>query len=404
MPIYAYHGRDKDGRRVKGQIESFSEKAALEHLTAQGYLIAGLLKRRDRASFLFRAQLWSPVSTTDLLMFFLQLQNMLDAGVPLLTAIESSAQQSGRSSLRHIAADLAKRVTGGSSFSQALRSHSSVFDNLYADLIEVGEASGTLPESLRRVGELIESRDELNYQIKSALAYPIVLMVASVGVIAFAMVWLIPSFAVIFNRTGVPLPLPTRVMYGAGMWLKQNFILLIGVLLFMFVFLKGLLHFERFRYIWDRFWLRFPMIGTLIRRIETGRATRTFSSLLSSGVPMLTALVFVQRTTSNLFFQKGLKSAREAIERGERLTDAFRSESLFTSDVLQMVDTGEQSGSLDKMLLRVAVFYDQLIRRTLKSLTSVIEPFFIVLMGALVASIMLSVLLPIFDMIKIFKP
>ena len=404
MATYVYKVRDTKGKQLKGSVEAVSERAAADRLTASGLLVTTIKPKQNLSLWTNLDITASKISADDLTMFYLQLGNMLDAGLPLLTALRSMQGQIDNRSLKKSVSEITRRIEGGESLSEGMSRFPKIFPPLYRNLIQVGETSGNLGYVLANIAELNESKEELNHQIRSALAYPIILILASVAVVVFMMMWLIPAFIVIFDRSNIPLPTPTRVLYALSLFLKSNWPVVSGLIVILFVGGKLLLRLHFVKYRWDQFWLSVPVIGLLTKRIEISRWARNIALMLRSGVPLLKALQISKSLTGNAVFEETLRLAPDSVEAGGKLAEAIQKNGVFPNDVIQMVATGESSGSLDKMLHKVSEFYDQLVTRSLKKLTSMIEPTFILLMGVVVGFIMLSIFLPIFDMIKIFKP
>lgn len=402
MPLYAYIGRDRKGKKLRGLIESASEKTAVDQLLREGWLIAKI--KLSTGSPWWRFRLENKVSSDDFVLFLLRLENLLEAGVSLFAALKTLATQAGSSKLRRLTENISEKVEGGQSFSEAASSAPDVFSDLDCQMIRVGETSGSLPQALRHIIILHEASEELRHKLQSALTYPAILIVACVGVISIAIGWLIPAFTVIFEKAGVPLPLPTRILNGVAMWMHSHSIFLFIASSVLIVAVRLFLQIERIKFFWDRAWLQCPQIGTLLKRVEIARWGRTTALMLASGVPLVQTLDTVQKIPSNFAFRKALADAFEHVVGGESLAVSLERAGLFPGDVVQMVATGEMSGALDKMLRKISEFYDELIARALKHLTGMIEPIFVLVMGGLVGFIMLSILLPIFDMIKIFKP
>ncbi len=401
MPTFAYQVRDKEGKKIKGTIEGLSEKGVADRLTNSGYLITKISLSQNSVLL---GGFSSRISPDDMTMFYFQLANIVEAGIPLVKALETVSDQLHHGTLQKIIQNLASRLTGGESLSEAMSRHEKTFPFLYRSMIRVGETSGSLSETLRHVAQLNEASSELRHQVRSALAYPMVLIVASIAVVIFMMVWIVPSFTEIFNRAGIVLPLPTRLVYGLSMWIKHQPYLLVAMLFVSTVGVRFALRVRPIKYQWDRFWLSMPAIGPLICRVEVSHWSRNVTLMISSGVPILQTLEISKDLTQNFVFQEALEKLYVHVQGGGKLADMLQKSKVFPADVVQMVSTGENSGTLDKMLLKVSEFYDQLIARTLKKVTSLIEPIFIVIIGGIVALIMLAILLPIFDMIKIFSP
>jgi len=403
MPTYAYQVRDKEGRKVRGKIEAPSEKMVVDRLLEEGFLITQVKPASRLVLSSDLLSMGAKISSDDFTMFYFQLGNMVEAGIPLLTALQAVVSQIDNGTLKKIVQSLISKVENGASFSEAMSHHAKIFPLLYRSMVRVGETSGTLAETLRHVGELNEARAELEHQVRSALAYPVVLIVASIAVVILMMVWIVPTFTTIFSKAGIPLPLPTRLIVGFSVWVKAKPWLLAGILVGGSIGGRSLMRLPSVKYQWDRFWLSVPTVGLLIRRIEVARWSRSAGLMLSSGVPILQTLEIAQNLTQNLVFKEVLANAYVGIQGGEKLADNLQKGGAFPNDVVQMVSTGENSGTLDKMLYKVANFYDQLITRTLTKVTAMIEPISILFMGGVIGFIMLSILLPIFDMIKIFS-
>ncbi len=403
MPTFAYQARTQQGKKVFGTVEAVSEHSLADQLKREGYFITSI-KATDAHSHQasLRVSSGGRVGAAQLSLFYFQLGNMLEAGVPLLASLKAVQKQSTKQFFKQVVLMLATQVEQGVRFSDALTRYPRIFPELYRAMIQVGETSGNLDLVLKQVAELNERNEKLRHEIFSALAYPVVLVCASIAVVTFMIVWIVPSFSAIFLRAGVPLPLPTRLLYGFSMWVKSNvWFLAVAAIAFGFG-APFLLRFEKFKYGWDRFWLSVPIVGQLISQIEISLWARNVALMHASGVPILKTLEMTGKLAGNLPFQRVLIQARVRVQAGEKLGETIKEGGIFPPDIVQMVLTGEQSGNLDKMLYKAALFYDELLTRTLKQLTSAIEPIFIVFMGIVVGFIMISVLLPIFDMLKLF--
>lgn len=402
MAQFIYKARDKSGKKVTGTTEALSEKTAADRLVALGYLPTEI-KKKSLSGSSAQGFSKSKIHPDDLTMFYLQLSNMIDAGVPLLSAIQNMENQIEAPALKQIVKDISRKIEGGESFSSSLKYHKETFSSIDRSMIEVGESSGNIAQIFQHMADLTESKANLEHEIRSALAYPIVLMIASVAVVIFMMVWVIPSFQMIFERAGVPLPLPTRIIYSLGMFIRHHYILVVFAVIALVALLRILLRVPSIKYWWDSTIIRIPMLGHLLIRIEVTRWARNVGIMVGSGIPILDALSISCGLTQNVLFQEIYQLAVNNVQSGNRIAESLAFKKVFPNDVIQMISTGEQSGNLDKMLGKVAVFYDVLVKRSLKKLTSMIEPIFILILGGIIGFIMLSILLPIFDMIKLFN-
>ncbi len=406
MPTFVYRVRNEKGEKIKGSVDAPSEKVLADRLQREGFLISSIepVRRLNLNQIKLPGLYWQGVAADDLTMLYFQLGNMLEAGVTLLTVLGTLSGQTENKNLRRAIASLMTKIEGGDSLSSAMTANAALFPQLYRSMVRVGETSGNLGKVLRFVAELNEAKENLRHQIQSALAYPCVLTVASISVVTFMVVWIVPSFVEIFGKSGIPLPLPTRVVYGASLFVKSNVWAIVVVLALSIVGIRYVLRPPPVKFRWDQFWLRVPVVGLLIRRIEVTRWSQSVSMMLSSGVPILEALEVAQGLAHNAVILDAMKKAGKRVEGGERLSGSLEKTKAFPPDVIQMILSGESSGTLDGMLNKVSAFYGDLIGRSLKKLTAMIEPLFILLMGGVIGFIMVSVLLPIFDMIKIFSP
>ena len=403
MAAFAYQVRDKSGKKITGVVEATSEKGAAERLAQQGYLITMI---KPAQSFVFGIDQFifgSGTPSDDLTMFYFQLANLVDAGIPLVASLETVEDQVTNRVLRKIVGHVILRIRGGSSLSEALAAHERTFPFLYQSMIRVGETSGKLADTLRHIAELNEARDELRYQVRSALAYPIVLVIASIAVVTFMMVWIVPTFTAIFNKAGLPLPLPTRLVYGLSLWMKSNPLLLVALLVGGPIAFHFIMRFRRAKYFWDRFCLSIPVVGLLIRRVEVAHWSRSLALMLSSGVPVLQTLEISKGLIQNLLFQEILADTYTAVQGGGKLADTLQKKSIFPSDVVQLVATGENSGTLDKMLFKVAEFYDEQVDTAVEGLTKLIEPLIIGFLGIVVGFIVIALFMPILNLTSALK-
>ncbi len=401
MSTFAYQVRDKSGKKLKGFIHAISQKTAADQLAEQGFLITQLNIKNPNP--LKGLTLFGTISADELTMFYFQLSNLLESGIPVLASLQSMAEQVENRKFRAIILKLSQEIQNGASLSEAMNREPELFSSIYRSMVKVGETSGKLSENLRHIADLNESRSELHQQIISSLTYPALLMVASLAVIIFMIVWIIPTFVQIFTRSGIPLPLPTRVLFQLSQIIKQYPVF---ILITTFVTLIGLrlaLYLPQAKLFWDRLLLSIPFVGNLVRRIEIARWARALALMVSSGVPILKALEISIKLTQNKVFEDLYQQAYISIQGGSKLADTLQSKNVFFGDAIQLIAAGENSGNLDKMLAKIAEYYDQLIKRTLKKMTSIIEPFFIIFMGIVIGFIMLSVMLPMFDMIKVLN-
>lgn len=404
MPTFSYQARDSKGKKVRGELDAASEKALADRLNQDGYLVNSIRPAKNTVVFPGGLSwLGGSISKNDLAMFYFQAGNMLEAGVSLLAVLRTIVAQAESARFRKIINTFLARIEGGESLSEAMSRFPKEFPALNRSIIQMGETSGGLGQVLRYVGEMEEARAELVHKVQSSLAYPVILILSSIAVVIFMMIWIVPSFTMIFDKAGVPLPLPTHVLHEGSEWLRVNGWFLAAATGAVALLIRLSLTVSFIRYQWDRAWLSLPVIGLLIKRIEVARWARGVSLMLASGVPILRSLEASQSLAQNALVSQAVNHTHRGVQAGGKLADTLGINGAFPSDVVQMVATGESSGTLDKMLVKVASFYDQLVVRSLKQLTDSIEPVFVLFMGGVVGFIMVSILLPIFDMIRLFS-
>ncbi len=298
---------------------------------------------------------------------------------------------------------VSRSVEAGESFSQALEKHPRVFPNLLVSMVKAAEASGGLDKVLNRYAEFAEAQADLQRKIKEAIYYPIILIVASTCVIVFIATVLIPKFVEIFTRAGISLPLPTIILYGMGTAIRQFWYLIIlsGVLIVFGI--RRYIRTKTGKFRFDRISLKLPILGPIVRKICISRFARTLSTLLGSGVPILESLDIVSDVVNNQVLVRVITQMRQSVEKGERLSESLKVSEEFPPDAVQMISVGEESGNLERMLNKISDFYDRATGYSIKKLVASLEPILLVVMGAVVTFTMASMLLPMFNMVKLLR-
>jgi len=343
------------------------------------------------------------IKTQDIVMFNVQLANMLNAGLSVISSLDTLQKQNENKRFSEVIGRVSRSVEAGESFSQALAKHPRVFPNLLVSMVKAAEAGGDLGGVLNRYAEFAEAQADLQRKIKEALYYPIILIVAATGVIVFIATVLIPKFVEIFTRAEISLPLPTIILYGIGTAIRQFWyvIILAGVLI-----VSGLRRYVRtkagkFRF--DRISLKLPILGPIVRKICISRFARTLSTLVGSGVPILESLDIVSDVVNNQVLVRVIKQMRQSVEKGERLAESLKVSEEFPPDAVQMISVGEESGNLVIMLNKISDFYDRATGYSIKKLVASLEPILLLVMGAVVTFTMASMLLPMFNMVKLLR-
>jgi type IV pilus assembly protein PilC len=343
------------------------------------------------------------IKTQDIVMFNVQLANMLNSGLSVISSLDILQKQNENKRLSEVIGRVSRSVEAGESFSQALAKHPRVFPNLFVSMVKAGEAGGGLDEILNRYAEFAETQADLQRKIREALYYPIILIVAATGVIVFIATVLIPKFVEIFNRAEISLPLPTIILYGIGTAIRQFWyvIILSGVLIVLG--LRRYLKTETGKLIFDKVSLKLPILGPIVRKSCISRFARTLSTLIGSGVPILESLDIVTDVVNNRILGRVIRQMRQSVEKGERLTASLKVNEEFPPDTVKMISVGEESGNLEKMLNKISDFYDRATGYSIKKLVASLEPILLLVMGAVVAFTMASMLLPIFNMVKLLR-
>ncbi len=403
MSTYTYKARNEAGRPVQGVMEASSQEDLAEKLRKMGYMPTRIKAAAAGINFEGVRDRLRRVRVEDLIMFNIQLANMIDSGFTILSSLRILADQVENKRLRNTIAEVERSVEAGSSFSEALARHPGVFSTLFINSVRAGETSGKLNSVLNRLSVYVEQQEELRQQIKGALFYPTLLLLAGIVVIILIVTFVIPQFVEIFKDAGVPLPLPTLAVYTAGMVIKQWWYLFLLGFVLIFAGLRGYLMTVGGRLRCDRLIISLPVVGTVARKVIVSRFCRTLATLIDSGVPLLQSLDIVRDVVGNRVIARVINSVRESVERGERIAQPLKVSGEFPQDVVQMIAVGEETGKLGYMLNRISDFYDMVIRFSVKKLTTLIEPLLLILLGIMVGVIMASMLLPMFDMVKTMR-
>jgi type IV pilus assembly protein PilC len=397
MPVYTYRGTNRAGGAVSGE-QSASNKAELINLLRRQQIKVSKLSEKGKEFSLptFKAG----VNAKDLAVFTRQFSVMIDAGLPLVQCLEILAGQQENKTFESVLTTTRASVEGGSTLSAAMRQHEKVFDALYVNLVEAGEAGGILDTILQRLANYIEKNVKLKRAVKSALVYPVAVLLVAGGVITLLLWKVVPIFATLFLGLGVDLPLPTRIVIALSNFIGSIFGLMILVLFIAVAVALKLWHgTEQGRFILDGTLLKLPLVGILLRKIAVARFTRTLGTLISSGVPILEGLDITARTAGNAVIEKALGQVRKALEQGKNLADPLKETNVFPGMVTQMIGVGEQTGAMDAMLQKIADFYEEEVDAAVKDLLAALEPAMIVFLGVVVGGIVISMYLPLFSLI-----
>ena len=389
--IYEWEGKDRQGKIVRGEMRAGGEAMVGATLRRQGILVQKVKKRRMGGG--------GSIKPKDIAIFTRQLATMMKAGVPLLQSFDIVARGSTNPKVTKLLNDIRGDVETGTSLSQAFRKHPMYFDALYCNLVEAGEAAGILETLLDRLALYQEKTIAIKQKIKSALTYPIAVLVVAFIVVAVIMIFVIPAFKEVFTSFGADLPAPTLfVMAMSEIFVKYWWAIFGAIGGGIYFFLQTWKRSEPMQKRMDRLLLKMPVFGDLLFKSATARWTRTLSTMFAAGVPLVEALDSVGGAAGNAVFAEATEQIQKDVSTGTSLTNAMQAANLFPNMVLQMSAIGEESGSLDQMLGKAADFYEAEVDEAVKALSSLMEPFIIVILGTIIGGIVVSMYLPIFKL------
>lgn len=389
--IFAWTGKDKTGKVIKGELRAQTEAQAQAGLRRQGITVTSMKKRRLKGG--------SAIKPKDIMIFTRQLATMMKAGVPLLQAFDIVGRGNPNQSVGKLLNDIRNDVETGTSLSSAFRKFPKYFDTLYCNLVEAGEQAGILESLLDRLATYMEKTENLKSKIKSAMMYPTAVIVTAFVVVAVIMIFVIPSFKEVFSSFGAELPAPTLIVMGVSDFFVNYWWLIFGLIGgTIYFFFQAWKRSEKMQAFMDRVLLKIPIFGPLIEKSVVARWTRTLATMFAAGVPLVEALDSVGGASGNYIYRKATEEIQKEITSGVSLTMAMSNANIFPSMVLQMAAIGEESGSLDHMLGKAADFYEEEVDDAVDGLSSLMEPIIIVVLGTVIGGIVVSMYLPIFKL------
>ena len=408
MSVYEYMALNKVGKNVNGIIDADSSVAARQKLRGMGIfpieVTETLTEQKEQTSRSTSVSLFfKRVKPGELSAITRQLSILLGAGITLVASMDALLSQISNPILKKIMAQVKEAVNEGNSFAFALSQHPRVFSQIYINMARAGEASGSLDLVLERLAEFSENQQALKARFRAALAYPVLMSIIGTLILFFLITFIVPNITKIFSDMHQSLPLPTLVLIGLSSFLKSFWWLVFIVLIGSVVLIKKLIKTPKGRYVWDKLKLRSPVIGSISIKMSMSRFGRTLGSLLQSGVILLPALKIVRNIVGNTLITEVIDNAMEEIEKGKSLAAPLSKSPWFPSIAVQMISVGEQSGELEKMLDKIADIYERETESQIMALTSMLEPVMILGMGLVVGFIVISILLPIFEMNQMIR-
>jgi type IV pilus assembly protein PilC len=401
MAVFKYRGKNVAGNIVSGERVGRSPQEVIAALERDQIQVLNIEKKKLEMAipFLKKGQVRKKVSLRDLSVFNRQLAVMFSAGLPVTQGLGILATQQKNKYFKTAILEIRKEVEAGSNLSNALKKYPDIFSDLYTSMIQAGEASGNLDTILVRLSEYIESMNRLMGKVKSALAYPIAVLIIAVVITTVIMLKVVPVFENMFEQLGAVLPTPTLVLINISRFMQANFLYILGVAIAIFFALRSYLKTFKGKRLFDRLKLRLPVFGTLLLKVAVARVTRTMETLLNSGVEIIEAMTITAKTAGNTIIEDVVMKSRSSVQEGKALAQSWEETKIFPFMVTQMVNVGEQTGALSNMLGKIADFYDEEVNQSVEALVSLMEPILILVLGGLVGSVIIAMYLPMFDII-----
>jgi len=397
MPVYVWKGKNSYGEKRKGEIEAPDQAAAA--VQVKRLRIADpVIKEKPKDLFANISFFQPKVTGKDVVIFTRQLPTMIDAGLPLVQGLEILEKQQSNPTFKKALGEIRSDVESGSTLSDSMRKQPKIFDDLFNNMIEAGETGGILDTILTRLSVFMEKSMVLKKKIKGAMTYPTVCLAISILILIVILVFVVPVFKSMFEGFGHSLPLPTMIVVSLSEFFKANFIYIFIAFFILTMVVKKIYNTEKGRIIIDRGMLRSPVFGTLLRKVAVSKFTRTLSTMLSAGVPILEALQVVARTSGNKIIEQAVLRVGDSIAEGRPIAEPLEESGVFPNMVVQMINVGESVGALDSMLEKIADFYDEEVDQAVENLTAMIEPFMMVFLGGLIGGIVVAMYLPIFKL------
>lgn len=416
MPKFSYTAIDASGKQKSGVLSAASTDDATQQIKSMGLFVtnlatasekaaAGKGRARGRASSTARKKpmtIGRVVGPKGLAVFTRQLATLLQAGLPLLRSLEVLMRQEKNPSFKYVIEELAENVRSGNTFSDGLLQHPKVFNRLYVNMIKAGEAGGVLDVVLNRLARFMEKSIKIKGKVKSAMVYPVIVLFIAMAILTFLLVFVVPKFQEIFDELleGAPLPFLTRMVMGTSYFIRDNILITLGIIIVFVIVLKILKGTNAGARLVDKALISMPPVGDLFKKAAIARFTRTFGTLLSSGVPILQCLTITRDTIGNRILMDAIEKVHDRVKEGDSVSAPLEASKVFPTMVTSMIDVGEETGELPEMLNRIADTYDEEVDNAVAALTSIIEPIMIVILALIVGTIVIALFLPIIGVIE----
>ncbi|QFU24649.1 type II secretion system F family protein [Shewanella eurypsychrophilus] len=403
MAVYKYRGRDAQGQQVTGVVDATSESAAADQLMSRAVIPLELNETKEKPDFSLAAIFRPKVSLAELQIFSRQMYSLTRSGIPILRAIAGLSETTHSQRMRDALNDISEQLTSGRPLSSAMNHHPDVFDALFVSMVHVGENTGKLEDAFIQLSGYIEREQETRRRIKAAMRYPTFVLIAIAIAMVILNIMVIPKFADMFSRFGADLPWATKILIGTSSAFVNYWPAMLVGLIATFIGIRYWHNSEKGEKQWDQWKLHIPAIGSIIERSTLSRYCRSFSMMLSAGVPMTQALSLVADAVDNAYMHDRIVGMRRGIESGDSMLRVSNQSQLFTPLVLQMVAVGEETGQIDQLLNDAADFYEGEVDYDLKNLTAKLEPILIGFVACIVLILALGIYLPMWDMLNVVK-
>jgi len=400
MPNFKYRAKDQQGKAVSATLEAKDKTALVELLRKRDLIIISVEETKGRA---LKVTGKAKVKMDDLVIFSRQLATMVDSGIPLVQALDVLAEQIERPGFQAVVAGLRDNIETGSSLSEALSRHPGIFSALFVNMVRAGESSGMLDDILERLADYLEKSNALAHKVKSSFIYPGLVVSMAIIITSVLIFKVVPTFKGIFDTLGGELPVITQMLISFSNFARRSAPLLLGGLFLLAFSLRRVIRTKKGRMQLDKTVLRLPIVGVLLRKVAIARFSRTLSTLVKSGVPILNSLEIVARTSGNKVVEAAVDQVRTNIREGENIAEPLARSGVFPPMVTRMIGVGEQTGELEKMLAKISDFYEEQVDTAVSGLTSLIEPIIIVFLGVVVGGIVAAMFLPIFKITELIQ-
>ena len=397
MPVFLWEGTTKKDEQKKGEMEALDEVAVRGLLRRQGYKLIEIKKKpKDLMEYLPFLQ--GGVNEKSIVVFCRIFSTMINAGLPLIQCLDLLAQEEQNKVFAKIIKTVKEDIEGGTSLTDALKKYPKIFDELFVNLVAAGEAGGMLDVILGRLSNYLEKAMNLKKRVKGAMTYPAATLVIAFSIVALLLIKVIPVFQKMFEGMGGELPGPTQFLVNASQFAQNYFYVVIGIIVVIYVGLSRFYKTTKGRWIMDSLILKSPVFGPLLKKVAVAKFSRTLSTMMSSGVPIMEGLNIVSKTAGNVVVENALVKTRQSISEGRTISEPLAETGIFPAMVVQMISVGKATGALDTMLSKIADFYDDEVDSAVEGMTALLEPIMMVFLGGIVGGMVVAMYLPIFKM------